>query len=1036
MMSYMKKLLALLFTFALVFVSTSTASAQTAPAPTPSVTATSPLVKTSIQKSGQLKLKWSSVSTQSVDISLYSGLVKKVLTEKYTNSGEFSLDASSIAEGEYVVAVCPTGMASGCANFQIMIIGATTELKVLVGEIFYKGKPMNIVLSGVMKGDKYSINLFKSTDNSKSVHSFGTFTAINNGNFNKELTTPKSIANGTYQLYVSSVNSNKDLVRTGRSIAFTIDDYPAFVTPTKDSSCTLYNSLSTYSTGKSYDIKLTSFITNLQYSLISLGYSNVVVNGKYDKYTNQSIIDYKNRYNINPADSEISARFIDAVSTDVGCSKSGELFAKIWKKVSSTNSFGSLFSPAIFDLSNVRVNLNNSLERNTKLKFSTDVNMSGSSDLYPTDFFKKELVGVLTVPATAESAGKEYEIFRIPAGYTCENTEIISLYNDALKSKSLSRVTSAYKKCEAQLDKSLKSNTRYFSIRSFDLLSIMNDSKPVSLNSYLKFSQENINSDFIIPKYIPDGTYDLVIKSSKNKYRLEGMTFSIKGGEFVPKDEVVAPEGPVSISSDKDVWSINEINSLNVIVKEGAVPTGISVLIADVVGSNNVNSNTAKNIITNAKIVGGKISIPSNKIAYLPTNTEQKFAVYLRYKNGKESFTTNNILITTTGNKDIKDRVVKVKTARLSLVKDVLRIGISGSGFTGTGNSLSLRVKQTDKEDVVIQNFAVGLGGTTGALSWNVPASRSVCEQGNTSNCYTFPQSATGVSYEISVKNAGGESEFFPVVATSIGGSTPTAVPQVTRVTGMAADEFEVFSGEKTMVEGVNLLSASKDTRVFVGGKEGKVTQYNDKVVYFTAPVLTAGEYELYVLTKKGKSNVVKVKVSNGNNTETNTNTDGSGTPSDTSDSTDSVSTGGTVTQTPSLNVTSPVAGTSKKAGGSIVVKADFLQKDIPNNAKVKIYLVGDGKEIQLGAERAVRVCPPYPQDCSYLKTNGIVRTIPKTTTTGSYTIKVTVTRLDGVVTSDESEPITITGDGTSRVNNKSILANIMQSITQFFSRK
>lgn len=139
--------------------------------------------------------------------------------------------------------------------------------------------------------------------------------------------------------------------------------------------------------------------------------------------------------------------------------------------------------------------------------------------------------------------------------------------------------------------------------------------------------------------------------------------------------------------------------------------------------------------------------------------------------------------------------------------------------------------------------------------------------------------------------------------------------------------------------------------------------------------------------------------------------------PTSTSSATSSKPTSGSDTSgttvtpptTPTIKVTNPVAGTSKKAGDLINVKADFVQKEIPNNSKVKIYLVGNGTEVQLGAERNVYACPPYPQDCSYLKTNGILRTIPKTTATGSYTVKVVVTRPDGVKVSDESDSIAVT---------------------------
>jgi hypothetical protein len=86
------------------------------------------------------------------------------------------------------------------------------------------------------------------------------------------------------------------------------------------------------------------------------------------------------------------------------------------------------------------------------------------------------------------------------------------------------------------------------------------------------------------------------------------------------------------------------------------------------------------------------------------------------------------------------------------------------------------------------------------------------------------------------------------------------------------------------------------------------------------------------------------------------------------------------------LTVTSPVTS-SVKAGSSVRVKADST--NVPNNAKIKAYLVSSGtSEVQIIKERSFRSCPPYPADCTSLKV-GLGATIPKTTLPGSYKVRV-----------------------------------------------
>jgi hypothetical protein len=141
-----------------------------------------------------------------------------------------------------------------------------------------------------------------------------------------------------------------------------------------------------------------------------------------------------------------------------------------------------------------------------------------------------------------------------------------------------------------------------------------------------------------------------------------------------------------------------------------------------------------------------------------------------------------------------------------------------------------------------------------------------------------------------------------------------------------------------------------------------------------------------------------------GSSGTTNTSTTGAGTSGS--------SPGSSSTSGSKITVTSPTSATSIKVtpttAGALVVKADFIQTDIPNNSNVKIYLVSNNSDTLL-SNRNARTCPPAPGDCSYLKTTGIRVAIPKGTTAGSYTIKVIAIPVGGTPQEDSSDVFTIT---------------------------
>ena len=87
--------------------------------------------------------------------------------------------------------------------------------------------------------------------------------------------------------------------------------------------------------------------------------------------------------------------------------------------------------------------------------------------------------------------------------------------------------------------------------------------------------------------------------------------------------------------------------------------------------------------------------------------------------------------------------------------------------------------------------------------------------------------------------------------------------PFIKMVRGKAGEDFEVYPGESIGIEGKNLIYAGKDARVFINGIEAYVTQYDNRVIFFTTPQLKDGKYDLYIENSYGRSNFVTVKVVN-----------------------------------------------------------------------------------------------------------------------------------------------------------------------------
>jgi hypothetical protein len=144
---------------------------------------------------------------------------------------------------------------------------------------------------------------------------------------------------------------------------------------------------------------------------------------------------------------------------------------------------------------------------------------------------------------------------------------------------------------------------------------------------------------------------------------------------------------------------------------------------------------------------------------------------------------------------------------------------------------------------------------------------------------------------------------------------------------------------------------------------------------------------------------------------------------------------GQTVTPpTSSITVTSPTKSSSVTAGGKMLVKATHT--DFTNTDNVKVTLESAGKEPILLVKRTAQVCIKGVVACTNLLTNtGVTVTIPATTATGVYTIKVVVTKPDGTSATDESEPFTILSEKVSKGLTKSQIANVAEAIRELFSR-
>jgi hypothetical protein len=114
-------------------------------------------------------------------------------------------------------------------------------------------------------------------------------------------------------------------------------------------------------------------------------------------------------------------------------------------------------------------------------------------------------------------------------------------------------------------------------------------------------------------------------------------------------------------------------------------------------------------------------------------------------------------------------------------------------------------------------------------------------------------------------------------------------------------------------------------------------------------------------------------------------------------------------TSTPTLTLLSPNNTTSVKVGGTILIRGTHI--GLTNKDKVKIYLKNaSSTETQLGNERNVQVCPSAGGACSNLLTvTGIKQKIPAGTTPGTYKIKVVVTKPDGRIATDETDPFLVT---------------------------
>ncbi len=113
-------------------------------------------------------------------------------------------------------------------------------------------------------------------------------------------------------------------------------------------------------------------------------------------------------------------------------------------------------------------------------------------------------------------------------------------------------------------------------------------------------------------------------------------------------------------------------------------------------------------------------------------------------------------------------------------------------------------------------------------------------------------------SHRVELANSYGKSNGISVL---FGGNRSSKIPSISMVRAKAAGDFEIFAGEPFSIEGTNLVSAGKDARVFVGGKEVRVTQYGQTLLWAVAPELNTGDSSVQVITSVGKSEFTQVRV-------------------------------------------------------------------------------------------------------------------------------------------------------------------------------
>ena len=109
-----------------------------------------------------------------------------------------------------------------------------------------------------------------------------------------------------------------------------------------------------------------------------------------------------------------------------------------------------------------------------------------------------------------------------------------------------------------------------------------------------------------------------------------------------------------------------------------------------------------------------------------------------------------------------------------------------------------------------------------------------------------------------------------PSYITVTGGDEQSWEPYIKIVRGKASGDFEINSTGAFGIEGKYLAGDEDSTNVYIDDRAATLSQIGDNLLYATAPSnLKLGKtYDLYVVTNKGKSNVVKVKVLYGGSVE------------------------------------------------------------------------------------------------------------------------------------------------------------------------